>query len=91
MNCNYKNQRSLFIVCLILLHLFINCNPSQESWNEKLSQPGAESALLFLVILPIPDFNRFCPPTEQFPILEPGVHSINFWLWKYSTNNTRKF
>jgi hypothetical protein len=76
MNFNYKNPRNLFIVCILLSFLNVNCNPPRKTWEEKLSQPGGESAILFLFILPISDFNRFCPPTEQIPILEPGIHNI---------------
>ncbi|MCG9874602.1 MAG: LIC_10705 family lipoprotein [Leptospiraceae bacterium] len=67
---------NLFIHFILLIFLLVNCNPPRKTWQEKLSQPGGESALLFLVILPSPDFNRFCPPTEQIPVLEPGIHNI---------------
>jgi hypothetical protein len=76
MNFNYKNQRSLFIVCILLSHLTLHCAPPQKTLEEKLTQGGIEAAAFWLFIFPTLDFNQYCPPTDQIPILEPGNHSI---------------
>ncbi|WP_429945285.1 LIC_10705 family lipoprotein [Leptospira yasudae] len=57
-------------------------------WNcENLKQPdfdrgttaGIDNNFLltygFFFIVPNLDFNQFCPPTDQIPILEPGTHT----------------
>lgn len=76
MNFNYKNQRSLFIICILLSFLTLHCAPSQKALEEKITQGGSEAAAFWLFIFPTLDFNQYCPPTDQIPILEPGTHSI---------------
>ena len=76
MNFNYPNPRNLFIVCILLLYLTLHCAPPQKTLEEKLTQGGSEAAAFWLFIFPTLDFNQFCPPTDQIPILEPGNHSI---------------
>lgn len=76
MNFNYKNPRNLFIVCILLSHLTLHCAPPQKTLEEKLTNPTQIEFLVFSLVLQTLDFNQFCPPTDQIPILEPGNHSI---------------
>ncbi|MCG9874601.1 MAG: LIC_10705 family lipoprotein [Leptospiraceae bacterium] len=67
---------NLFIHFILLIFLLVNCNPPRKTLEEKLTQGGSEAAAFWVFIFPTLDFNQFCPPTDQIPILEPGNHSI---------------
>ncbi|NCS94445.1 MAG: hypothetical protein GW761_11650 [Leptospira sp.] len=54
----------------------LHCAPPQKSLEEKLTQGGVEAAAFWVFIFPTLDFNQYCPPTDQIPILEPGNHNI---------------
>ena len=65
-----------FYFFLILTFQILHCAPPQKSLEEKLTQGGVEAAAFWVFIFPTLDFNQYCPPTDQIPILEPGNHNI---------------
>jgi hypothetical protein len=76
MNFNYKNQRSLIIISILFLCLILNCTPQGKTLEEKITDPRRIESLAFSLMLRAIDFNQFCPPTDQIPILEPGNHNV---------------
>ncbi|NCN10164.1 MAG: hypothetical protein GW938_10005 [Leptospira sp.] len=76
-----KTVKIKHIIFLKLFTLFIiflqsNCEPQGgKSLEEKITDPTQIEFLIFArFYLPQPDA---CPPPDQIPILEPGIHNIN--------------
>ncbi|RHX89139.1 LIC_10705 family lipoprotein [Leptospira stimsonii] len=64
----------LGLICLFTAH----CNGEFENSNKGTTNGLDNNFLLtysFFFVVPNLDFNQFCPPTEQIPILEPGTHT----------------
>lgn len=54
----------------------LNCNPMDDG-NDGVAQYHREFTAFYSLFFIVPDldFNQFCPPTDQIPILEPGTYS----------------
>ncbi|PJZ57413.1 LIC_10705 family lipoprotein [Leptospira barantonii] len=60
----------------IVCWMGLNCNPMDDGSNG-VAQYHREFTAFYSLFFIVPDldFNQFCPPTNQIPILEPGTHT----------------
>ncbi|TGK20476.1 LIC_10705 family lipoprotein [Leptospira stimsonii] len=64
----------LGLICLFTVH----CNGEFENSNKGTTNGLDNNFLLtysLFFVVPNLDYNQFCPPTDQIPILEPGTYA----------------
>ncbi|MCG6195330.1 LIC_10705 family lipoprotein [Leptospira sp. FAT2] len=65
----------LIIACMLSAH----CDNLKQEDFDRGTTAGIDNNFLltygFFFIAPNLDFNQFCPPTDQIPILEPGTYT----------------
>ncbi|PJZ57414.1 LIC_10705 family lipoprotein [Leptospira barantonii] len=67
------------LLVLIVGCLAMQCDNLKPEDSNRGTTAGLDNNFLltygFFFIAPNLDFNQFCPPTDQIPILEPGIHT----------------
>ncbi|TGM98118.1 LIC_10705 family lipoprotein [Leptospira yasudae] len=70
-------KKLLFI--LVLLWFQVGCILLEHDDSKKGKTNGIDNeqfaAYTLFFVVPDLDFNQFCPPTDQIPVLEPGTHT----------------
>ncbi len=69
-----RKMMILTFACWLAFH----CNGEFENSNKGTTNGLDNNFLLtysLFFVVPNLDFNQFCPPTDQIPILEPGTHT----------------
>ncbi|WP_207762263.1 LIC_10705 family lipoprotein [Leptospira harrisiae] len=63
------------LVILLCTYTFFGCYADSKNGYTYGIPSDQLSTYLFFFVVPNLDFNQFCPPTEQIPILEPGTYN----------------
>ncbi|TGM98119.1 hypothetical protein EHR10_11675 [Leptospira yasudae] len=78
-----KSKGMIMLMKALLLSFFFlaswSCDNLKEPDPHQGTTNGIDNNFLltygFFFVLPDLDFNQYCPPTDQIPILEPGTHT----------------